>query len=169
MLTLKTHSHVKDASFLYIYFILFYLFVYLFFFFASRPHPQHVVAVRKIPSAEDDHLETAVSTSSGINTTSRHEVLPRPSVGMVPILVRYWLQLQNSGCRNTIVPLSLAGTRTVRKLIAFVSANVFKSHGQVATVVAKHEHLDVVDQNNAESIPLNQYQLDYQRQSGLTL
>jgi hypothetical protein len=88
---------------------------------------------------------------------------------MVPILVRYWLQLQNSGCRTTLVPLSLAGTRTVRKLIAFVSAYVLKSHGQVATVVAKYEHLDVVDQNNAERIlPLHQHQLDYQRQRGLT-
>jgi len=44
----------------------------------------------------------------------------------------------------------------------------FKSHGQTATVVAKHEHLDVVDQNNAGRIPLNQYLLDYHRQSGLT-
>ena len=44
----------------------------------------------------------------------------------------------------------------------------FKSHGQIATAVAKHERLDV-DQNNAGRIPLNQYQLDYQRQSGLTL
>ena len=71
---------------------------------------------------------------------------------------------------STIAPLSLAGTRTVRERTAFISAYVlhFKSHGQTATVVAKQERLDVVDQNNAGRVPLNQYQLDYQRQSGLT-
>jgi hypothetical protein len=88
---------------------------------------------------------------------------------MVPILVLYWLQLLNSDCRTTIAPFPLADTRTVREQTAFVSAYVlhFKSHGHIATVVAKHERLDV-DQNNAELIPLNQYQLDYQRQSWLT-
>jgi len=56
------------------------------------------------------------------------------------------------------LPLSLAGTRTVREKTAFVSACVlhFESRGQIATVVAKHERLDVVDQNNADRTPLIQ-------------
>jgi hypothetical protein len=63
-MTLKTLSSVKDASSVHDIFV-------------SRPHPQHadVVAIRKTASAEEDHLETSmISTSSGINTTNRHEV-----------------------------------------------------------------------------------------------
>jgi len=37
-------------------------------FFLSRPHPQHAVAIRKIASAEDDHLETVLSPPAVVLT-----------------------------------------------------------------------------------------------------
>jgi hypothetical protein len=43
----------------------------------------HVIAVRKIKSAEDKRLETQVHFSrSGMDATGRHEVLRGPSVGI---------------------------------------------------------------------------------------
>ena len=71
--------------------------------------------------------------------------------------------LLNSRCVTTIMPLSLAGTRTVSWETAFVSVYVlhFTSHGQIATVTPKHGRLDDVDHNNVGPIPVNQYQLDY--------
>jgi hypothetical protein len=129
-------------------------------FFVSRPHPQHAVVIRKISSAEDDHLETVLSTSNGINTNNRHEVLRRPSVGMVPISVRIWLQSPQRWLQNYNY-----ATNWVRRCLVLH----FTSHGQIATVVAKYEHIHDVDQNNVERVSLNQYQLDYQRHSGLTV
>jgi hypothetical protein len=57
----------------------------------KRPHPHDdVVAIREIASVVDDRLETDVrSTSSGMDGIDRHEVFRGPSVGIVPILVRY--------------------------------------------------------------------------------
>jgi hypothetical protein len=68
------------------------------------------------------------------------------------------------------MPLSLAGTHTARGQTVLVSAYVLHltSHGQIATAVANYERPDYIDQNNPECVSLNQYQLDYQKQSGLT-
>jgi hypothetical protein len=49
-------------------------------------HYVHVIAIRKIVSAEDDLLERDVRLAShGTGATNRYE----PTVGTVPILVRY--------------------------------------------------------------------------------
>jgi predicted hotdog family 3-hydroxylacyl-ACP dehydratase len=56
----------------------------------GHPHRVDVLAIRKIASVEDDHVETDLhSTSSGMDTIDCHEVLRAPSVGIVPILVRH--------------------------------------------------------------------------------
>jgi hypothetical protein len=65
----------------------------------KRAHPQrvNVVAIRNIASVEDDGLETDVrSASSGMDAIDRHEVLRRPSVGIVPILVRYRVRISTA-------------------------------------------------------------------------
>jgi hypothetical protein len=58
--------------------------------YAQIGHPQcvEVVAIHKIASVEDDRLETDVhSVSSGVDAIDCHEVLPGPSVWLVPILM----------------------------------------------------------------------------------
>jgi hypothetical protein len=156
-LALKTHTYVKEASSVHDIFV-------------SRPYPQHVVVIRKISSTEDDHLETLLPTTNCINTNNPHD-FEELRLGWSQFPCESDYNLHTAECRTTMMALSLAGTGTVRGKTVFVSAYVLHltSHGQIATVVAKCERLDDVDQNNVESVPLNQYQLDYQRHSGLTL
>jgi hypothetical protein len=62
--------------------------------YVERAHPQHVdiIAIHKIACREDDHLETDVcSASSGMDSIDHHEVLRGPSVGIVPILMQYYV------------------------------------------------------------------------------
>jgi hypothetical protein len=52
--------------------------------YVKRAHPQCVdaVAIRKIASTENSHLETDVrSAGSGMDATDRHEVLRGPTAG----------------------------------------------------------------------------------------
>jgi hypothetical protein len=90
----------------------------------KRSHPQrvYVVAIRKIASAEDDRLETDVRcASSGMDAIDRQEVLRGPSVGIVPILVRYREILHDSRSITAVMAFSLAGVRTVRGRPAFTN------------------------------------------------
>jgi hypothetical protein len=67
--------------------------------YVKGAHPQCVdaVAIRTIASAEGDRLETDVQSASiGMDATGRHEAFRRPSVGIVPTLVRYGVRFSTA-------------------------------------------------------------------------
>lgn len=66
--------------------------------FCGKVHLQYFnVPIRKFASRADDHLETDVHpANSDMDTIDRHEAFRGPSVGIVPILVWYYLSFSTA-------------------------------------------------------------------------